>query len=60
MLVVVYRGVPIAGTLTLSHEHDAHAWVAADGFADLSPLAALAKAVRSALAAPPPSPAAAL
>ena len=54
MLVVVYRAVPVAGTLTLSHEHDAHAWLDADGFAQRSPLAALAEAVRTALAAPPP------
>lgn len=60
MLVVVYRAVPVAGTLTLSDEHDAHAWVDADGFAELSPLTALAQAVRSALKAPPPVPAATL
>lgn len=54
MLVVVYRGVPVAGTLTLSEEHDDAAWLDADGFEANSPLTALADAVRSALAAPPP------
>ena len=54
MLVVVYRGVPVAGTLTLSEEHDDAAWLDADGFASHSPLTALAEAVRSALDAPPP------
>lgn len=55
MLVVVYRAVPISGALTLSHEHDAHAWLDADGFAARSPLSALAEAVRTALAAPAPA-----
>lgn len=54
MLVVVYRGVPTAGELTLSDEHDDSAWLDAQGFADRSPLEALASAVRSALDAPPP------
>lgn len=55
MLVVVYRGAPTGGTLTLSEEHDDARWVDADGFAALSPLRALADAVRSALSAPPPT-----
>jgi 8-oxo-dGTP pyrophosphatase MutT (NUDIX family) len=54
MLVVVYRALPVGGEVTLSAEHDAHAWLDADGFAEHSPLPALARAVRSALAAPPP------
>lgn len=56
MLVVVYRGTPVGGTLRLSDEHDASAWLDADGFEARSPLEALARAVRSALAAPPPDP----
>ena len=54
MLVVVYRGTPVAGELTLSDEHDDHAWLDADAFAAKSPLSKLVEAVRSALAAPPP------
>jgi len=56
MLVVVYRAVAVAGTVVLSDEHDQAAWLDADAFAARSPLTALADAVRSALAAPPPGP----
>lgn len=56
MLVVVYRGVPVGGDLTLSDEHDAADWLDADGFEARSPLVALAFAVRSALKAPAPEP----
>ena len=44
----------VAGELTLSDEHDDHAWLDADAFAARSPLRALAYAVRTALAAPAP------
>ena len=54
MLVVVYRAAPKDGTLTLSDEHDAADWLDADGFAARSGIVPLARAVRSALAAPPP------
>jgi len=54
MLVVVYRGTAVAGELTLSDEHDDHAWLDADAFAARSPLTALVEAVRTALAAPAP------
>lgn len=54
MLVVVYRAVPLAGTLATSVEHDAAEWMDADTFASRSSIAPLARAVRSALAAPEP------
>ena len=55
MLVVVYRAVPTGGALTLSDEHDAAAWLDADGFAARSTIPPLVEVVRSALAAPPPA-----
>lgn len=54
MLVVVYRAQPVGGTLRLSDEHDAHAWLDAHAFARRSPLRLLVDAVRTALDAPPP------
>lgn len=54
MLVVLYRAVPVGGTLVLGDEHDASAWVDADGFARRSTIEPLARSVRSALEAPPP------
>lgn len=50
MLVVVYRARPVSGSLRISGEHDAYAWVDGDGFAALSPLTQLVAAVRDALA----------
>jgi len=52
MVVIVYRATPLRDdpVVTLSEEHDDHAWVDAEAFARRSSLTKLVDAVRSALA----------
>ena len=54
MLLVTYRAAWRSGEVRRSDEHDAHAWLDAEAFAEASRIPKLVAAVRSALAAEPP------
>lgn len=49
MIVIVYRAEHLRGEVIQSNEHDDHAWLSADEFAQRSSLTQLASAVRRAL-----------
>jgi 8-oxo-dGTP pyrophosphatase MutT (NUDIX family) len=49
MLVIVYRASYVAGEVVRSEEHDAHAWLTPDEFAEQSTLTKLVETVRKAL-----------
>lgn len=51
MLVIVYRADWVAGEAVCSDEHDEHAWLTADEFAERTTLDRLVLAVRKAAAA---------
>ena len=49
MIVILYRGRYLAGDVVRSHEHDDHAWLTAEEFAQRSTLVPLVNVVRRAL-----------
>lgn len=54
MVVLIYRADFVAGEVRRSEEHDAHAWLEVDAFAQRTTLARLALAARRAFASSDP------
>jgi 8-oxo-dGTP diphosphatase len=52
MIVILYRACDLRGSVQLSNEHDAAAWLTAAEFRERSTLARLCRAVETALASP--------